>query len=413
MGRQRKYSEHAAGDLDRAISVSSFGSSGTTASAEESRAPSTDFEKLEGKPAKQMFAVCRHAERADSAWSESCVGPAWHETDEFLRHPCDPPLSAAGLAEASAMGHRMKKFAEENGQSFHFVVSSPYYRCVQTAVEIIKILGTGTELLLDASLGEVYNQDTMGVFEPSEPVRARDAALDLCSDAGITCRGPVRGKWPVWRETVRDSKWRVGTSFLKLLRSSTAERTNFIVVTHAEGVGAALGVMPTEAGSCVSKVESGGMFLAARRRPGLLLRQSPRGSSDRCSSSPPGPQKPGEDEAAASDDDSGAWAPPLAATSGWRLVLHRIRRCRYHDDPQVALKRRCGGMATRNGGLSVMEEAGLHRRPRTTSDLVVVSTSRHADAEAMRVVEARDIREPILLSFPGIDKIQARRKATM
>ena len=71
-------------------------------------------------------AVLRHGERQDSIW-----GSAWHNTEDSHRHPGDCPISDQAILEARNVAHLLGDFGD-----FGIIVSSPYLRCVQTAIAI-------------------------------------------------------------------------------------------------------------------------------------------------------------------------------------------------------------------------------------------------------------------------------------
>lgn len=86
----------------------------------------------------------------------------------------------------------------------------------------------------------------------------------------------IIGSWPTWPEDVRTARQRFANRFLTYLQRSITTRRNFLLVTHADCVMAALSVMPDYAGQVLEKIEFGGMFLARRRAeddPALLIRR--------------------------------------------------------------------------------------------------------------------------------------------
>jgi hypothetical protein len=145
----------------------------------------------------QLFAVARHCERADGVYA-FVNGERWTCTEDFARWPVDPPLSDAGLEAAVDMGQHLRRASAAQGSAVHVVVSSPYFRCLQTAVEVCKALGPGARLLVDRSLGEIYGPSVMGQTEPLCAVRPMEDLQAYCRSTGVACNPRVIGKWPTW-----------------------------------------------------------------------------------------------------------------------------------------------------------------------------------------------------------------------
>lgn len=211
----------------------------------------------------ELFGVLRHAERAD-IWDAVVHGGRWMESDDFLKWPFDPPLSDAGIEGAREMGKRVRDFATNCEARVHVIVSSPYYRCVQTAVEICRQLGGGVRIILDTSIGEVYGPCIMGDNEPAGVVRPMEQLLTYCRFNGVELLPKTIGRWPSWPENLRAGRLRFASRFLVYLRRSAVSHRNFLLVTHADGVASTLRVMPSHRKMIVSHVDFGGMFLAKR-----------------------------------------------------------------------------------------------------------------------------------------------------
>lgn len=392
--------------------------------------------------AAQLLAVCRHAERADSLWSDVGGGgaPLWYQSEDFARFPHDPPLSEGGVAKAAEMGRRLKRFAEEHGEDFDFVVSSPYYRCVQTAVEIVKALGCGARLVLDETLGELYGPDIMGAVEPSRsPVRSVDAAMALCEANGVTCERRTAGRAAVWPEFVRDCRGRVAGALTQRLAQGAG--ASFVAVTHAEGVAGALAMLPSEAQLAVSKVDHGGMFLAARS---VHMAGSEGGGAIAEASSVRAPIAAGLRVAPPpacapidGHDRCGGRATPKAVSppaewSPWRLEVQGIRRSRCVRDGPAALTKRwlraaehCGLRAEQVQELwwSCGAHAGagaarfeLAVRPVGLSQEPAIRASPPCGAnigEGALTVNTPPFREPVVLRNISCATISGRRRDTV
>mmetsp|Transcript_55033 Transcript_55033/g.98107 ORF Transcript_55033/g.98107 Transcript_55033/m.98107 type:complete len:638 (+) Transcript_55033:81-1994(+) len=211
----------------------------------------------------QLFAVVRHTERADGLFAFH-HGGRWSDTEDCARWPLDPPLSDAGEGQADGLGSQIQDFANRKKSEFHVVVTSPYLRCVQTAVRICKALGPGVKLLVDRSIGEIFGPSVMGDLPPRGQVRSLDRALDYCRENGVDCVGRAIGRHPVWPESLKDARRRFALRFLSFLQRGAKTRRNFILVTHADCVGSVLGIMPDKQDVRASKVEYGATVLGSR-----------------------------------------------------------------------------------------------------------------------------------------------------
>ena len=58
-------------------------------------------------------------------------GSAWHNTEDSQRNPGDCPISDQAVLEARHVARMLRDFGD-----FGIIVSSPYLRCVQTAIAI-------------------------------------------------------------------------------------------------------------------------------------------------------------------------------------------------------------------------------------------------------------------------------------
>lgn len=224
------------------------------------------LKKWKSRPGGELHcAVMRHAERADSesAWSQD----SWALSSDGQQWPFDPPLSDRGLADASVVAarelHSHHKNAIRSSEECWVVVSSPYLRCVQTAVEVCVELGPKSVLILDQELGEVYGPEIMGDHEPAAVRRPVEAAWQFCNSRHVKYRPQLLGRPPGWPETIVQMRTRVLRCFLRYLRRGALAHRNFVIVTHADGVGAALAAMPSMQGRLIERVEFCGMFFAS------------------------------------------------------------------------------------------------------------------------------------------------------
>eukprot|EP00931_Biecheleriopsis_adriatica_P120712 TRINITY_DN95812_c0_g1_i1.p1 TRINITY_DN95812_c0_g1~~TRINITY_DN95812_c0_g1_i1.p1 ORF type:complete len:397 (-),score=42.93 TRINITY_DN95812_c0_g1_i1:36-1226(-) len=205
-----------------------------------------------------FFAVVRHEDRADSLDAAFVCGKHWCKTDDFTKWPLDPPLSDSGLSKAAEVGHRLRELSDECGSRVNIVLSSPYHRCIQTASAIRQVLGPDTPLLVDLSLGEVFGPCVLGESKPNLPcVRFQDGSSKQP-------RFKTAGSWPVWPESINSARQRFANRFLRYLNRSLGKCRNFVIVTHADAVAAALCVMPSMIGD-IQCIQPGGLVFARRQ----------------------------------------------------------------------------------------------------------------------------------------------------
>eukprot|EP00928_Gymnodinium_smaydae_P088227 TRINITY_DN72334_c0_g1_i1.p1 TRINITY_DN72334_c0_g1~~TRINITY_DN72334_c0_g1_i1.p1 ORF type:complete len:266 (+),score=38.39 TRINITY_DN72334_c0_g1_i1:62-859(+) len=213
--------------------------------------------------ASQFFAVVRHAERADGLFAFT-GDMRWCQTDDYRHWQFDPPLSNCGHAQAKEMAATLQDASERQGSPINVVISSPYARCIQTAVAICQELPRA-RLLVDRSLGEVFGPSVMGETEPICPVRPLSDVMEYCEQQGVTFNGSTLGKWPSWPEDLKAARRRFANRFLTYLHRASKAKRNFVLVTHGDCVGAALAMMPSHAEQRVERIEYGGMFVCWRK----------------------------------------------------------------------------------------------------------------------------------------------------
>jgi len=222
-------------------------------------------------------AVVRHAERADSnPWEAQEAGHIFLSDWQL-----DPSLSLAGLQHSSKLGADLLKASGGAPARFGIVVSSPYLRCVQTAVQICKALGPDVALLLDNQLGEVYGTETMGDAEPETVLRPFAEIQQFCQAQGVQLCPRVLGRWPSWPERRPAARVRLLQRFLRYLHRSMVTRRNCVLVTHGDGVAAMLNAMPVLSNRVVRHVDFGGFFVARADlgKPGLSLLEQDLGTT--------------------------------------------------------------------------------------------------------------------------------------
>lgn len=214
--------------------------------------------------------MIRHAERADSAWDSE---QGWFRSQDFWQYPLDPPITEAGVAEAGEVGQQLCEQLSQSGSKRFTVVSSPYLRCVQTAIKICQAQGKDSVLLLDNELGEVYGPDIFGEEPERMHTRPMEVLIRYCKAQGVNVHKRKLGRSPVWPETIHGARFRFLSRFLRYLHRSRTCNRNFVLVTHADAVAAALSAMPSMNGYMVQKVGYCGRFLAASKLNMRKVRQ--------------------------------------------------------------------------------------------------------------------------------------------
>eukprot|EP00928_Gymnodinium_smaydae_P087479 TRINITY_DN7173_c0_g1_i1.p1 TRINITY_DN7173_c0_g1~~TRINITY_DN7173_c0_g1_i1.p1 ORF type:complete len:449 (-),score=54.87 TRINITY_DN7173_c0_g1_i1:54-1400(-) len=217
------------------------------------------------KAGNQMFGIVRHAERADSIYG-FLDGGRWTQTEDYARWPQDPPLSDEGVSNAHEVAADILAYAQKHDSQFHVIVSSPYCRCLQTALAIREALGTTTRLLVDASLGEIYGPTVMTDPQGGSVVRfqGHQEELPKATKIALPERVGIVGEWPKWPETLQAARKRYSDRFLTYLKRGSHTKRNFLLVTHADCVGACLHLMPSHSTTRVETIDFAGYFLAGR-----------------------------------------------------------------------------------------------------------------------------------------------------
>ena len=87
-----------------------------------------------------MLVLVRHGERADDSQAEA---PPYPPPD------FDPPLTSKGRQQAFKSGQVLKHSLKPTSVR---ILSSPFLRCLETAINIAKGLGTASEIEVDWTL---------------------------------------------------------------------------------------------------------------------------------------------------------------------------------------------------------------------------------------------------------------------
>lgn len=188
----------------------------------------------------QRLIIVRHGERMD------CADPAaWFTSAEATVYPFDCPLTAEGQNEARRVAAEIV-----GGQlQLALVISSPYVRCVETAVHIAA--ASGCPLVLDAELGEVFGEHTMGPV--SEPPRHRSVdelaqyvpkgVQHVLPSGGPGASSGCFGKWPQWPESLEEGRMRMLKRVEVYAAHSRQWNRSIALITHGDGVAAVLARM--------------------------------------------------------------------------------------------------------------------------------------------------------------------------
>eukprot|EP00438_Fugacium_kawagutii_P014097 Skav211546 [mRNA] locus=scaffold871:34706:45873:- [translate_table: standard] len=154
--------------------------------------------------------------------------------------------------------------------TFDVIVSSPFLRCLQTALILAKKFGTN--VLIDQELGEVMGPP---VFETEPPLPPRPWSnlqktlkeSEASSNVHSALRaGRFMGKQPQWAETLQQARLRYVKRYLDYLRRSRHTKRNFLLVTHGHMVQACATVLPAGQHRKVVSVDYCGAAVAGFHR---------------------------------------------------------------------------------------------------------------------------------------------------
>lgn len=211
--------------------------------------------------------VMRHAERLDHA--EPSV---WLRSPSAQKYPFDCPITEKGRKHAAAVANI---FPERCSHQLSLVVTSPYMRCIGTAVEVCRALRL--PMCIDEELGEVYGPACFGDWEEPGPARrsAKEVINLLPEDVRLIGlpAGEVHGfvgEAPKWGESIESARLRmVGRVEQYAERAARLGGAAFVLVTHADCVAACLalalaGQPGAPEGRIVEKVHYCGYTVLAR-----------------------------------------------------------------------------------------------------------------------------------------------------
>lgn len=194
------------------------------------------------KPFSQAIVVLRHSERLDH------MDKTYIETEEGKLWPFDSPITEKGFELARGVAAELADLKKDDKDvTFAAVVSSPYRRCMETASEVAKKLAI--PIIVDQEIGEVWDKSMPKEPLPfRNPVELRKMAQSLnvqvknpiTNDGGIKVFGKLPENWP---ENMQAAHKRYLVRIEEYIRQSAAIRQNFIIVSHAPSIVAALDIL--------------------------------------------------------------------------------------------------------------------------------------------------------------------------
>lgn len=214
-----------------------------------------------GPSSRISVAVMRHGERLDA------VDPhGWFRSSAAKQYPFDCPLSAKGRMQ---VGDVARELAQRSSSCFSCVVSSPFVRCVETAVEVCRALSL--PICIDMQLGEVFGPACFGQWSAPGPVRRNPEEVVTLVPPDVREMSPVDfiGEEPTWPESIEDARLRMVTRVEQYADwAARLEGVNFVLVTHGDCVGATLTLALARAdgtlGQVVEKVDYCGYAILER-----------------------------------------------------------------------------------------------------------------------------------------------------
>jgi len=167
------------------------------------------------------------------------------------------------------VGAVAREMAHQSSGTFSYVVSSPYVRCVETAVEVCRALHL--PMCIDRQLGEVFGPACFGEWSAPGPLRRSAEDVAACVPPDLRRLSPVDciGQEPTWPESIEDARLRMVARVEQYAEwAARLEGVNFVLVTHGDCVGSCLTLalargVPT-AEKVVEKVDYCGYALLER-----------------------------------------------------------------------------------------------------------------------------------------------------
>eukprot|EP00931_Biecheleriopsis_adriatica_P028879 TRINITY_DN17217_c0_g2_i1.p1 TRINITY_DN17217_c0_g2~~TRINITY_DN17217_c0_g2_i1.p1 ORF type:complete len:431 (+),score=71.83 TRINITY_DN17217_c0_g2_i1:122-1414(+) len=208
--------------------------------------------------------VCRHAERADTVWPNS-----WSGSKDAKKFPMDPPITTTGIVQARKLAKSCLASASIDKTTIDCIRTSPYLRCVQTALIMAEEFNVDVEI--DHRLGEVLNRDICESLS-TVPWRSCEELASALEDFGIsghryqTSRlqmDHARGEPPSWPESNATASLRYATRFMTQLRRTLRTGRSCILVSHGESIKTCAQLMPSTHMRSLCSVDFCGALIAA------------------------------------------------------------------------------------------------------------------------------------------------------
>jgi broad specificity phosphatase PhoE len=178
------------------------------------------------------FGLVRHGERADSIFDND---EDWTQSPDARSYPLDPPLTAQGHEQARVTGETLRQAGE-----WQVVVSSPFLRCIDTAIEICGV--TGAELLIDEEFREFETEEVSQEFSDEPGSRPYGFLVEHCRKRGVAVRNPDAPCGAV--DEAHDDRSRFARRFFVYLERARLLHTNFVVVTHGSAFPVVCDMLP-------------------------------------------------------------------------------------------------------------------------------------------------------------------------
>ncbi|CAK8985651.1 Uncharacterized phosphoglycerate mutase family protein R708 [Durusdinium trenchii] len=192
-----------------------------------------------------MLVVMRHSERLDFADED-----AWFQHPDSRSFPTDSPLTERGKSLAKVQGRMLAEMCENTGTPIDVIITSPFVRCVQTAIAVREVLpnrrGDKVPLLIDVEVSEVgiYKKPS-GISDPAllrshlefcsrRRTFAQVAAIPDLTGVELLNADAFVGIPPPFPEKRRAAHVRGLYRFSEWMERGRQAQLNFLIVTHQD-----------------------------------------------------------------------------------------------------------------------------------------------------------------------------------